>query len=625
MGCSASVDSPFFYAHFNMKDTKSNATADVQVPPEHVAAAELVLKALTKLVAGRKIYAANNPRLEQFRHELGAAMRRYFEFEDELVLDIEQFVIRWSDHVVYENPRREESLAFLLFKDGVGEITFRPKSVGDEVERLVEMLADELHSLGGDEDIVTRLWNANFEHIGHRVLDDYIAEQFGAGTTDAASEVRSDETSDHAELLPDLPSFSEKGRVIVDQGATLGSIDEYLRGISTQHHHKNDDGEREASYQRTLRSCFNVTGDETALYRAELDRERTEDGIAAFTDAILVFTTLVDVSAVRDVVTVVERLIEYALHEKSPATLERVVRLVKEFRAREDITDPVRQFCDKELARLADPDLVTSFLEAGDANADAGIAYATAVGPLALDALVKTLHRADGPVLHKRICDAILAIAGESPQDIVDIIDRLDVDHPEEAIDAVYLAKALKVKALTPRLRELVFYPDARVKLEMLGMVAADDDEDATLLLLQSLNDLDKRVRIRVLEALTTRNEPKVREKLSEMAFSKELAERAPDEQEAIFKTLGSVGDVHTVDQLRATLEKRKLINIGKGHDSKLLAIKALERIRDRTALDVLTRLCEDSNEAVRLRAQRAKEHLAATLSGKSPKGGDDA
>jgi hypothetical protein len=606
-----------------MQDTKLNAPVETPAPAEHVAAAEQVIKALTKLVAGRKIYAANNPRLEQFRHELGVTMRRFFEFEDELVLDIEQFTIRWSEQVIYENPRREESLAFLLYKDGIGEITFQPKAVGEEIERLVEMLADELHSLGGDEDIVTRLWNANFEHIGYRVLDDYLAEEFGSGVSDASNEARSDETSDHAELLPDLPSFAEKGRVIVDHAAALESIDVYLRGISSQHHHPNSDDDREAAYQRTLRACFNVTGDETALYRNEIDLERAEDGVAAFTEAIIVFTLLVDASAVRDVVAVVERLVEFALQEKSAATLERTVRLVKEFRSRADLTESVRTFCDKQLARLADADLVAAFLE-NPADAEAGVAYAIAVGAPALDALVKTLHRAEGPLLHKRICDAILAIAGDNPLDVVDIIDRLDVDHPEEAIDAVYLAKALKLKSLTPRLSELVFYPDARVKLEMLGLIAGQDDEESTQLLLQSLADLDKRVRIRVLEALASRNDPRVREKLSEVAFAKDLADRAPDEQEAIFKTLGAVGDTHTVDQLRAMIEKRKIMNIGKGSDSKLLAIKALERVRDRTALDVLTRLCEDSSEAVRLRAQRAKEHLTAALAGKTPVGGED-
>ena len=610
-----------------MKDTKPNVTVEDQVPPEHISAAEQVLKALTKLVAGRKIYAANNPRLEQFRHEVGTSMRRFFEFEDDLVLQVDQFTMRWNDHVVYENPRREESLAFLLFKDGVGELTFRPKSVGEEVERLVEMLADELHSLGGDEDIVTRLWNANFTHISYRVLDDYLDQQFGSGNTDASSEVRSDETSDHAELLPSETGFADKGRVVVDKASALISIDAYLRGLATQHRHHDDDVQREAMYQRMLRASFNFTGEESTLYRDELARERAEDGVAAFTEAMLSFTLLTDLTAVRDVIAVVDRLIEYALHEKSAATLERILLTVRELRNRDDLTEIARQFCDKALARLCDPALVASFLESadGDARADAGVAYAKAVGTPALDALVRTLHRASGPLVHKRICDAILAIAGESPQAVMDIIDKLDVDRPEEAIDAVYLAKSLSVRALTPRLRELVFYPDARVKLEMLSLVAADNDEDATQLLLQSLDDLDKRVRIRVLDALAARSHAKVRERLTDLAFGKEFAEKAAEEQEAIFKALGSVGDARTVEQLRALLEKRKLINLGKGNESKLLAIKALERLRDRGAIALLTRLCEDPSDAVRSRAQRAKEHLQATLAGGSPRGGDGA
>lgn len=610
-----------------MKDTKPNATVETQVPPDHIAAAEQVLKALTKLVAGRKIYAANNPRLQQFRQEVGTSMRKFFEYEDDLVLQLDQFTIRWNDHVIYENPRREESLAFLLYKDGLGELTFRPKSVGEEVERLVEMLADELHSLGGDEDIVTRLWNANFTHISYRVMDDYLDQQFGSGATDTSNEVRSDETSDHAELLPNQAGFADKGRVVVTKAESLPSIDAYLRGITTQHHHHDSAAQQEAMYQRMLRSSFNVTGEETTLYRDELARERGEDGVSAFTEAMLSFTLLTDLTAVRDVIAVVERLIEYALHEKNAATLERILGMVREFRGRDELTETARQFCDKALARLCDPALVASFLEAaeGDVRGDAGVAYAKAVGTPALDALVKALHRATAPLVHKRICEAILAIAGDSPPTVMDIIDHLDVDRPEEAIDAVYLAKSLSVRALTPRLRELVFYPDARVKLEMLGLVAADNDEDATQLLLQSLDDMDKRVRIRVLDALATRRDLKVRERLTELAFGKELAEKVVEEQEAIFKALGSVGDARTLEHLRTMLEKRKLINLSKGNESKLLAIRALERMRERGALDILARLCEDSSDQVRTRALRAKEHLEAALSGGTPKGGDAA
>jgi HEAT repeat protein len=154
------------------------------------------------------------------------------------------------------------------------------------------------------------------------------------------------------------------------------------------------------------------------------------------------------------------------------------------------------------------------------------------------------------------------------------------------------------------------------VKLEMLGWIASQNDADTTNLLLASLGDLDRRVRLRVLDALGARREPRVRERLTEMAFAKDLGERAPDEQEEIFKTLGHVGDAGTVVQLRSLVEKRRLMSIGRGADAKLLAIRALERIHDAGAVELLVRLGEDPAEAVRLRAQRAHQTLTAAMAG---------
>jgi hypothetical protein len=139
--------------------------------------------------------------------------------------------------------------------------------------------------------------------------------------------------------------------------------------------------------------------------------------------------------------------------------------------------------------------------------------------------------------------------------------------------------------------------------------------------LLSSLADLDKRIRLRVLDALADRAVPRVRDKVSELAFGKDFNERAADEQEAFFRTLGSVGDIHTVDQIRSVIEKRRRIGSGKGSDVKLLAIRALERIRHQTALDLLNRLVEDTSEAVRLRAARASETLSASLAAGPAKG----
>jgi hypothetical protein len=577
---------------------------------------ERVLKALSKLVSGRKIYADNNPRLEQFREELVTTLREFFAREDELQLAIEQFSIHWQDHVVYENLRRDESLAFILFKDGIGEITISPSAIGDEMDRLVRILADELHSTNNEDDVVTRFWNADFQHIAYRVLDDYLEPQRKEQLEEKAG---LEETADHDELIP---SLNDKGRIIVHRSDSLVSIDTMLREVSRRHHPQAAEDEAELEYQRMLRGIFSVPVDELEIYRAECERDRTEDGIAAFFESFYVFELMPDNPAgVRDVSSILERLLEFAISERRATTLERVARCVREFQSRPDLPDGVRRFGEKLLARASNRELVESLLDGlpeADAHAGSVLSYTIAIGEPAVEPLVRALHRGGSPQLHRRICDTIMTI---SPARAHAVIDRLDVDQPEVAVDAVYLARSLKLSALSPRLRELVFYPDARVKLEMLGWIATHDDADTTNLLLASLGDLDRRVRLKVLDALCERREPRVRERLTEMAFAKEMFERSSDEQEAIFKTLGHVGDGSTVVQLRALVEKRRLLPIAKAPDLKLLAIRALERIHDAAALELLARLSDDPVEAVRQRAQRAHQALTSAMAG-SPTAG---
>ncbi|MDH4037070.1 MAG: HEAT repeat domain-containing protein [Candidatus Krumholzibacteria bacterium] len=604
-----------------MKDTSTKAGRESATQPENAAIVEQVLKALTKLVNGRKIYAENNPRLEQFRNEFDAALRKFFEVDEALVLTIDQYTMRWNDHVVYENTGREESLAYILFRDGIGEVTIFPQAIGDEVRLLIDILTSELHSRDADEDVVTRFWTANFEHITYRVMDDYLADEYGAGSSQSQEEARNDETSDHPELLP---SLEDKGRVIIQQADALYPIDTFLRRTLAAHHPEGDDSQREALYQRLLRTSFAVAGEEVAIYTRELEAEKAEDGVAAFAEAIFVFTLLGESeTAVRDVMGIIDRTMEYAINEKQPATLARLTEFVREFEVRPDLPAGVSDFCNKLMRKLADPEVLAALFDRIDRPGpymEATLRYAKSIGRDAVEPLTRVLHRIEGVQAHRLICDALMQIAGDDGGAVMSgALDRFDTEHPAVALDAVYIARAMNL-SLTPRLRELVFYPETRVKLEMIDWISKRDGDDATDLLLSSLADLDKRIRLKVLEALNDRNVPGVREKLSDLAFGKDFNERAADEQEAFFRTLGTVGDIHTVDQIRAMIERRRRIGGGKGADVKLLAIRALERIKHQTALDVLGRLVEDSNEAVRLRAARASETLATALAAGEPR-----
>ncbi|MEJ2722902.1 MAG: hypothetical protein P8181_17455, partial [bacterium] len=195
---------------------------------ESVEKTRAVFTSLSKLVLGRKIYARNNPTLIKFANEFDAALHDFFIDNDELVVAVDKFVIRHGDHVVYENDRRDESIAFLLHKDGIGELSIQSTVTPEEMEAFVELIKDEVRNTSQEEDVVTKLWKADFDHISYRVLDEYLVGEFGEGRVgERESPAGILEHEDH----PEIPSFEDKGRVFVGDGNELDSIGSYLREL----------------------------------------------------------------------------------------------------------------------------------------------------------------------------------------------------------------------------------------------------------------------------------------------------------------------------------------------------------------------------------------------------------
>jgi HEAT repeat protein len=198
--------------------------------------------------------------------------------------------------------------------------------------------------------------------------------------------------------------------------------------------------------------------------------------------------------------------------------------------------------------------------------------------------------------------------------EIENVLDKMDIDNPKIARDAAYIAARIGIQALTPRIQELLYYPDRRVKEEMIEVIADMGDPGVPDLLMGAANDADKAIRTKALQLAASRGFPQVARHVNMLAFSKGLAERDPDEQETVFKALGLVGDAVTVEHLRKLVDKRRLLDFSGNREKKLLAIRALEHIQEPSSIDLLQRLARDSNETVRTRALRALTALRTRM-----------
>jgi len=378
-----------------------------------------------------------------------------------------------------------------------------------------------------------------------------------------------------------------------------------------------DEAERESYFQGMMSSFFSSSDEEISLYHNELDREKLSDGLSAFAETIFVFTLLHDnPSAVRDVSGVLEKIVEFATVDRHPETLARLLGFTREFRETQQLPEDITELCGRLEERLAEPGLVTDMGErliSGDGEAKPTLEYFRLIGLAAVDPLLRVLHHLESESTHRDICDALLEILGP---EAIDTIERFDVDNPLIAADAVYIAGQMDSPRLTPSMRELVYYPDRKVKEEMIALVAEMNEEGVGDLLLGAFNDSDKHVRCRAIEAAAGRNDPGVREKLEEIAFGKGLADLDPDEQEVIFRALGNTGNAGTVDRLEKMVNKKGLRRLTNNRDGRLLALRALENIRDESAIALLDMLAEDSDQLVQSLAKRVRKALKAALAG---------
>ncbi|UCG53208.1 MAG: hypothetical protein JSW58_06540 [Candidatus Latescibacterota bacterium] len=599
------------------------AAGKTDVSPGTVEKVRAVFSSLSKLVLGKKIYAENNPTLIKFADEFDSALYDFFKDDDELVVSVDKYAIRWGEQTVYENDRRDESIAFLLYKDGIGEISIQSSVTSSEMGKFVNLIKDEVRSLSRDEDIVTKLWKADFEHISYRVLDEYLVGEFGEGRRgESDEEFSSLEAKDH----PEIPSFADKGRMIVGSGGDLVPFDTYLRDLVRRGGHGLSDEEMEEHFQDTMASFFAVSGEELRRCQDELLEAKQRDSVVSFIDEYLDFTLIRDnPSAARDVLNVIECLTDHVISELHGPTLGETLVCIRDFVNTRRVPAEIGAFCESLEKKLTDMSVLVSMGETA-ANLDRGTAqvfgYYEVVGRKAIPAIRRLLEENTDPNLHREACECLVKIGGD---EIPAIIDQLDIDKPLIAQDVIRLIKFGDSNEIPNVIKELLYYPDFRVRTDAIQYLVGLGNDEAAMLLCKLISDAEKGTRMRAIAAVSQVAHPLVRDKIEELALSKELPQRELDEQIEIYRTFGKLAGKDAVPHVRQLTGKRSFFIFGKrqNKDGKLLAVHALEQIDGAEALELLKELADDSDSRVRTAASQVLRRFEKDADGSKPSESD--
>ena len=144
----------------------------------HALAAHDALLALTKAARSFTLYDPANKVVRKLIGEYREKTRLFLDTHGALVLAVHPYELLLGEEVVYKDADRERSLAFRLFRDGIRRVQLAPTTTWDELVRLLQILSISFTAVRQQEDdLVTLLRKAGFEHIKIAAIEGFVPEE----------------------------------------------------------------------------------------------------------------------------------------------------------------------------------------------------------------------------------------------------------------------------------------------------------------------------------------------------------------------------------------------------------------------------------------------------------------
>lgn len=157
-----------------------------------------LIKALVKAKKNLRMYPVNHPvyekTVDKFNDEMDSCLQ-----VDAIKIRINQYDILFNDEVVYHCKDKDESLALFFFKDGLRELSFIKGITRNEISAFLGIISMDYEKDVLDDDIVTLLWEEDFQHIKY-IADDAFLFEDEAYEQDAVEHVKS-ESGRSAEIM----------------------------------------------------------------------------------------------------------------------------------------------------------------------------------------------------------------------------------------------------------------------------------------------------------------------------------------------------------------------------------------------------------------------------------------
>lgn len=540
---------------------------------------------LGKAFRAYQLYDENNPVRQRFVETLRGELKALWGELEELTVTMDEDRIYLGGSEVYHSESRNDSLAFLFFKDGVREVTFLPGIETEELDIFLGVLQKARKLVPEGDDLLTVLWEAEMVHFKYQYVD-LLAEGV------------------------ELPGVGG-GNTGAELQAALEAEDEEIAAQE-----EGGSGEAADTPQTVQQDDFNPTlyvldAREREHFKAELEKEMVRD---TRSDVLKALFDRLEEPENRDrqseILGILETLLPNFLSRGKLVAATNVLRELRRLEQIDGMFDEQRLVESRTiLDGISSVEAIEELMQAlyggtirASPNQLAGFLQflrGTALAPLLRESEIVE-HKELQSVLRK----AVQGIAGQNQKALVALLEQ---DDPLVAAAAAKLAAEMKIAEAGPPLARLFDHADPAVRLAAIEAATVLKASTVASGLEGRLEDEERDVRIAAARALAEIRYPPAAATLAAIIGGKRIRAADISEKVAVFEAYGTVAGDDGVRLLDSLLNSKGGL-LGKKESTEIRAAAALGLgcVATPEARASLERATQDEDPVVRSNVNRA-------------------
>jgi HEAT repeat protein len=531
---------------------------------EEIKEAKDLLQCIIKAKKTLRMYPDNNPVYVKTLDESYLKFKNFLDYKEAFTLKIRQNSILYDSEQIYFSAEKEDNLALFFFKDGLRELTFKKGLSHEELEEFLKITALDFDREVMDEDIVTLLWEKDFQNI-HYIVDEAFLIDSEEQEYEAVAEKKIKER--------------------------VTDVDDLMRAYA--------EGFQEEEFKGIAIVALTDKDLQTLVKELEKDTSDKIDKLVAVLFEIVYQTE--DKSDTEDIFTFLKDVIRYCMkHGYVPMVLD----IMKE--AREVINDPRIQENDKKYMRmlssyLGDEEIVAmlaEFLDSGIEIEDGAfedlIVY---FEKNAIEPFVKYLGEMKTIRARKSVIDALISLG---KKDIQMLARKLDDNRWYVVRNIIYILRKIGDRRALDYLLKTVRHGDIRVRKEVIKALGELGGHEVVQTLRECMDDPDVQVRTASVKAFGNIGSEPAKKIVLDKISGKSFKDKGLEEKKEFFETIARWKDTEIFDFLVKVMKLKSFFNRSKIIENKACAAYALGLLGNKDAIPLLEKFKDSNNKLLR-------------------------